>query len=310
MTAERTGGKASRVRVEVDGRELELSNLDKVLYPSAGFTKGEVIDYYTRVAPVLLPHLRDRPLTRIRYPNGVDAPSFFEKNAPAGTPDWVRLERLPAPGSTKGREKLDYVVADDLPTLVWLANLAALELHTPQWRVGESPDMLVVDLDPGAPAGLPECSAVAVLMRNRLADDGIVSYPKTSGKKGMQLCCPIAGTQPADLVSAYAKRIAEELENAEPKLIISKMAKRLRPGKIFIDWSQNNAAKTTVTPYSLRAQATPTVSTPLTWSEVEEAGGGIPSTVRQFTSAEVLSRIDEYGDLMADLIDGGPEVPM
>ncbi|GAB3154858.1 hypothetical protein GCM10027290_49980 [Micromonospora sonneratiae] len=309
MTAERTGSSTSRVRVEVDGRELELSNLDKVLYPGVGFTKGEVIDYYTRASEVLLPHLRDRPLTRIRYPNGVDAPSFFEKNAPAGTPDWVRLERLPAPGSTKGREKLDYVVADDLPTLVWLANLAALELHTPQWRVGEPPDLLVVDLDPGSPAALPECSVVAVRMRDRLADDGIASYPKTSGKKGMQLCCPVAGTQSADLVSAYAKRIAEELEHDDPKLVTSKMAKRLRPGKVFIDWSQNNAAKTTVAPYSLRAQATPTVSTPLTWPEVEEAADGIPGVVRQFSSAEVLARIEEYGDLMADLIDGGPELP-
>lgn len=298
-----------RVLVEVDGRELELSNLDKVLYPATGFTKGEVIDYYSRVAPVLLPHIRDRPLTRIRYPNGVDGQSFFEKNAPAGTPDWVRLERLPAPGSLKGRETVDYVVADDLPTLVWLANLAALELHTPQWKIGAHPDLLVVDLDPGAPAGLPECCGVAVLMRDRLADDGIAAYPKTSGKKGMQLSCPIAGTQPADEVSAYARRIAEELEKAAPKSITSKMAKRLRPGKIFIDWSQNNAAKTTVAPYSLRAQPAPTVSAPLTWSEVEAAVVGQAGGVRQWGAAEVLPRIDEYGDLLADLLDSGPELP-
>ncbi|MEV4760849.1 non-homologous end-joining DNA ligase [Micromonospora sp. NPDC049559] len=301
---------ADRIRVEVEDRALELSNLDKVLYPEAGFTKGEVIDYYTRVAPVLLPHLRDRPLTRIRYPNGVDGPFFFEKNAPASTPDWVRLERLPAPGSSKGREMLDYVVADDLPTLVWLANLAALELHTPQWRVGEHPDMLVVDLDPGAPAGLPECCGVAIRMRDRLAEDGIASYPKTSGKKGMQLCCPIAGGQPAEVVSAYAKRVAEELERAEPKGITSKMAKRLRPGKVFIDWSQNSAAKTTVTPYSLRAQASPTVSTPLTWAEVEAAvSTRRRRPVRQCTAAEALARVEKHGDLMADLLAGGPEVP-
>jgi bifunctional non-homologous end joining protein LigD len=292
-----------RIRVEVDGRSLELSNLDKVLYPAAGFTKGEVIDYYTRIAPALLPHLRDRALTRIRFPNGVDGASFFEKNAPAGTPDWVRLERLPVPGSTKSREMLDYVVADDLPTLVWLANLAALELHTPQWRVGADPDLMVVDLDPGAPAGLRECCAVAVLMRDRLADDGVDAYPKTSGKKGMQLSCPIAGTQSAEEVSGYAKRIAEELERANPKWITSKMAKRLRPGKVFIDWSQNSATKTTVAPYSLRAQPTPTVSTPLTWDEVESGAA------RAFAPDEVLTRIDEYGDLLEPLLTPGPELP-
>jgi bifunctional non-homologous end joining protein LigD len=292
-----------RIRVEVDGRNLELSNLDKVLYPAAGFTKGEIIDYYTRIAPVLLPHLRDRALTRIRFPNGVDGVSFFEKNAPAGTPDWVRLERLPVPGSTKSREMLDYVVADDLPTLVWLANLAALELHTPQWRVGADPDLMVVDLDPGAPAGLRECCAVAVLMRDRLADDGLDAYPKTSGKKGMQLSCPIAGTQSAEEVSGYAKRIAEELERGNGKWITSKMAKRLRPGKVFIDWSQNSATKTTVAPYSLRAQPTPTVSTPLTWDEVEA------SAARAFTSDEVLDRIEEHGDLLEPLLTPGPELP-
>lgn len=300
---------ADRLRVEVEGHPLELSNLDKVLYPAAGFTKGEVIDYYTRVAPVLLPHLRDRALTRIRFPNGVDQKSFFEKNAPAATPDWVRVETLPAPGSTKGRETIDYVVADDLPTLVWLANLAALELHTPQWKIGEHPDMMVVDLDPGAPAGLRECCQVAVLMRDRLADDGIDSYPKTSGKKGMQLCCPIAGAQSADDVSTYAKRIAQELERAHPKLIVSKMAKNLRQGKVFIDWSQNNAAKTTVAPYSLRAQPMPSVSTPLTWDEVEAGAAGKRPATRPYIAAEVLKRVDKQGDLLAPLLDGGPELP-
>ncbi|MEE6261370.1 non-homologous end-joining DNA ligase [Plantactinospora sonchi] len=297
------------VRVEVDGRDLELSNLDKVLYPASGFTKGEVIDYYTRISNALLPHLRNRPLTRIRYPNGVDGNSFFEKNAPAGTPDWVRLETLPAPGSTKGREMLDYVVCDDLPTLVWLANLAALELHTPQWQVGADPDLMVMDLDPGAPAGLVECCGVALLLRERLAADGIASYPKTSGKKGMQLCCPVSGRQSADVVSGYAHRVAEELAREAPKLITAQMAKRLRPGKIFIDWSQNNAAKTTVTAYSLRAQPNPSVSTPVTWAEVEAAADGEAGAVRQFPAAEVLDRIEEYGDLLIDLLDHGPELP-
>jgi bifunctional non-homologous end joining protein LigD len=299
---------SQRIRVEVDGRELELSNLDKVLYPASGFTKGEVIDYYTRVAPAILPHLEDRALTRIRFPNGVDGNSFFEKNAPGGTPRWVRLATLPVPGSSKDRETIDFVVCDDLATLVWVANMAGLELHTPQWRIGKAkpepkPDMMVVDLDPGAPAGLAECAEVAVLMRDRLADDGIDSYPKTSGKKGMQLCCPVSGLQTSDVVSGYAKRIAEELERANPKLVTSKMAKKLRPGKVFIDWSQNNAAKTTVTPYSLRAQPTPTASTPLTWEEVEEGA------VRQFGSAEVLDRIEQYGDLLAPLLKKGPKVP-
>lgn len=297
---------ADRILVQIDGQKLELSNLDKVLYPAAGFTKGEVIDYYTRVAGVLLDHTRDRALTRIRYPNGVNGLFFFEKNAPGGTPSWVRVERLPSPGSGSGREELDYVVADDLPTLVWLANLAALELHTPQWKVGSSgPDLLVVDLDPGAPAGLKECCAVALRMRDRLASDGLDAYPKTSGKKGMQLVCPIAATQAADIVADYAHRIAAELEKEDPRHVTSKMAKKLRPGKVFIDWSQNNAAKTTVTPYSLRAQPSPTVSTPLTWDEV--AAGGVVATA--FTPSVVLERIDEYGDLFAPLCDGGPEVP-
>jgi bifunctional non-homologous end joining protein LigD len=294
---------AERIRVSVGGHSIELSNLDKVLYPASGFTKAEVIDYYTRVAPALLPHLRDRALTRIRFPDGVGGGSFFEKNAPAGTPDWVRRETLPVPGSSTGRETLDYVVVDDLPTLVWLANLAALELHVHQWRVGAVPDLLVVDLDPGAPAGLAECAEVALLLRERLAADGLTAYPKTSGKKGMQLYCPIAATRPADEVSGYAKRIAEELVRQRPKQITAQMAKRLRPGKVFIDWSQNNAAKTTVAPYSLRAEPTPSVSTPLTWAEVE--GGG----ALRFTPAEVLARVDAHGDLLADLLNEGPEIP-
>ncbi|MBO3740762.1 non-homologous end-joining DNA ligase [Actinoplanes flavus] len=297
-----------RFLVHIEGRDLELSNLDKVMYPSAGFTKGEVIDYYTRVAPVLLPHLRNRAVTRIRYPNGVDEAHFFEKNKPGGTPDWVRVATLPVPGSTKSRETIDYVVVDDLPTLVWLANLAAIELHTPQWRIGADPDLLVVDLDPGAPAGLRECCAVAMLMRDRLAADGIDAHPKTSGKKGMQLCCPISGTQSADVVSGYAKKVAEELAKMVPGSITAKMAKQLRPGKIFIDWSQNNAFKTTVAPYSLRAGATPTASTPLTWDEVMAmATEEIPSW--QCGATETLQRVEEHGDLLAAMLQPGPIVP-
>jgi bifunctional non-homologous end joining protein LigD len=298
-----------RFGVSIEGHDLELSNLDKVMYPAAGFTKGEVIDYYTRIAPVMLPHLADRAVTRIRYPNGVDGAHFFEKNKPGGTPDWVRLATLPVPGSTKSRETIDFVVVDELATLVWLANLAALELHTPQWKIDADPDLLVVDLDPGAPAALRECCAVAVLMRDRLAEDGVTAYPKTSGKKGMQLCCPISGTQPAEIVSGYAKRVAEELAAMVPGSITAKMAKAIRPGKVFIDWSQNNAAKTTVTPYSLRAQEQPTTSTPLTWDEVEGiATGSAPA--RQYLAGEVLDRVEEHGDLLEDLLRPGPELPV
>jgi bifunctional non-homologous end joining protein LigD len=297
-----------RLPIAVDGRDLELSNLDKVMYPAAGFTKGEVIDYYTRIAPVMLPHLADRAVTRIRFPNGVDGVHFFEKNKPGGTPDWVRLETLPVPGSTKSRETIDFVVVDELATLVWLANLAALELHTPQWKIGADPDLLVVDLDPGAPAGLRECSAVAVLMRDRLAEDGVAAYPKTSGKKGMQLCCPISGTQNAEVVSAYAKKVAEELAAMVPGSITAKMAKAIRPGKVFIDWSQNAAAKTTVTPYSLRAQETPTASTPLTWEEVEAVATG-DVEARQYRAEEVLERVEEHGDLLGALLEKGPVLP-
>ncbi len=298
----------ARFAVQIEGCDLELSNLDKVMYPEAGFTKGEVIDYYTRMAPVLLPHLRDRALTRIRYPNGVDGAHFFEKNAPAGTPEWVHLETLPVPGSTKSRETIDFVVVDDLATLVWAANLASLELHTPQWRIGRDPDLMVVDLDPGAPAGLKECCGVAVLMRDRLAGDGIDAYPKTSGKKGMQLCCPISGEQDAEHVSRYAKKVAGELAAMVPKSITAKMAKNLRPGKVFIDWSQNNAAKTTVAPYSLRAQPMPTASTPLTWDEVEAIAMG-SEKARQYDAREVLERVDEHGDLLAGLLTPGPRLP-
>jgi bifunctional non-homologous end joining protein LigD len=295
---------SERISVVVDGQTLELSNLDKVLYPAVGFTKGEVIHYYSQIAGILIPHLADRPLTRIRYPNGVHKQGFFEKNVPGGLPSWVRHEMLPTPGSSTGRETLDFVVVDGLASLVWLANLAALELHVPQWKVGSGgPDLIVIDLDPGPSAGLAECAEAALLLRDRLAVDGLALLPKTSGKKGMQLMAPIAATQPSDVVSAYAQRVAQELERAHPKLVVSRMTKALRPGKVFIDWSQNAAAKTTVAPYSLRAEPVPSASTPLTWAEVE-AG-----SVRAFRSDEVLERIENFGDLLAPLLTLGPEVP-
>ncbi|GAA1559397.1 non-homologous end-joining DNA ligase [Dactylosporangium maewongense] len=280
-----------KVRVEVEGRHLDLTNLDKVLYPQVGYTKGEIIDYYTRIAPVLLPHLAGRPLTRIRYPNGVDGISFFEKNAPAGTPDWVRTVRLPVPGSSRGRETIDFIVVEELATLVWLANLAALELHTPQWRVAAdgsplNPDLLVIDLDPGPPATLADCYEVALLVRDRLAADGLEPAAKTSGRKGMQLTAELSGEETADEISAYVKDVAEELARLRPDLIVARMAKQLRPGKVFIDWSQNNAFKTTVAPFSLRAGALPTVSAPLTWDEVAEG----TLTIADLTPSVVLDR--------------------
>jgi bifunctional non-homologous end joining protein LigD len=295
------GGAAAKVTVEVDGHRLTLSNLGKVLYPQAKFHKGEVVDYYTRVAPVLLPHLADRPLTVKRYPNGVDEHFFFEKNAPRGTPSWVRTLTLPVPGSTKNRETIDFVVVEELPTLVWLANLAALELHVPQWRVprrARKPrtDTLVFDLDPGPPATIAECCEVAVALRALLEEDGFTPFPKTSGSKGMQVSAPIEVDDP-ELPSRYAHQLARRLEAEMPKLVVSRMARDLRPRKVFVDWSQNNAAKTTVAPYSLRAKPTPTASTPLTWDEVE-AGGEL-----SFTAAEVLDRVEQYGDLWAGVLD-------
>jgi len=294
----------SPVPVTVEGRRLRLSNLDKVLYPEVGFAKGEVIDYYTRVAPVLLPHLAGRPLTVKRYPNGVEGAFFFEKNAPRGTPDWVRTARLPAPGSSKDRDEIDYVVVDELATLVWLANLAALELHTPQWRVGprggaRAADQLVLDLDPGPPATVAECCAVALLLRDLLVADGLAPVAKTSGSKGLQLYAAVQES-PAQRTSDYARRLAQRLEQDRGDLVVSRMTKSLRPGKVLVDWSQNNAAKTTVSVYSLRARPQPTVSTPVSWDEVAEAAERRTRLV--FTADDVLARVDEHGDLFAPLL--------
>jgi bifunctional non-homologous end joining protein LigD len=294
----------SPVTVEVSGRRLRLSNLDKVLYPEPGFTKGEVIDYYTRIAPVLLPHLADRPLTVKRYPNGVDGPFFFEKNAPRGAPEWVRTARLPVPGSTKNRDEISYVIVDDLPTLVWLANLAALELHTPQWTVGprggiRGADQLVLDLDPGPPASIVECCQVALLLRELLVADGLTPLPKTSGSKGLQVYAALAET-PAERTAEYALRLARQLEEERPQLVVSRMTKSLRPGKVLVDWSQNNAAKTTVSVYSLRARQLPTVSTPVTWDEVTAAAKSRDRL--SFVADDVLARVAADGDLFAPLL--------
>jgi bifunctional non-homologous end joining protein LigD len=295
--------RSEKVTVDVDGRRLTLSNLTKLLYPQAGFHKGEVIEYYSRIAPVLLPHLADRPLTVKRYPNGVAEQFFFEKNAPRGTPPWVRTVTLPAPGSTKDRDTIDYVVVEQLPTLVWLANLAALELHVPQWRVprrARKPrtDIVVFDLDPGPPATIAQCCEVAVELRAILEADGLSPVAKTSGSKGMQVSAPVSVTDP-ELTSQYAHAVARRLEHQMPELVVSRMAKTLRPDKVFVDWSQNNPAKTTVAPYSLRAKPAPTVSTPLRWAEVERGGE------LSFTATEVLDRVARYGDLFAVVLDDG-----
>jgi bifunctional non-homologous end joining protein LigD len=294
---------SSKVAVDVDGRQVVLSNLEKVLYPDVGFTKAQVIDYYTRISPVLLPHLADRALTRKRYPDGVEGQVFFEKNAPRGTPDWVRTERLPSPGSSKGREMIDYVVVDDLATLVWTANLASLELHTHMWRVADSaqapPDMIVFDLDPGPPASIVECCAVARLLRPLLKDDGLSPVAKTSGSKGMQLYARADAFSSAEETSAYAKGLAQRLEKDHPDRVVHRMTKALRPGKVLVDWSQNSAAKTTVSVYSLRARPQPSVSTPVTWDEVEACTA--PEDL-VFLSDDVLARVEEHGDLFAPLL--------
>jgi bifunctional non-homologous end joining protein LigD len=300
-----------RVTVTVEDRTLTLSNLHKVLYPETGFTKGEVIDYYTRIAPVLLPHIDARPLTLKRYPDGVAGKSFFEKNAPSHAPEWVRKVRLPTPGSTKDRETIDFVVADELPSVVWAANLAALELHVPMWRVGprgkvHSPDLLVFDLDPGPPATIVECCEVALLLRERLSADGLSAYPKTSGSKGMQLYVPLDATTPWEDVSAYAKLLARELTESRQDLVVWQMKKDLRGGKVLVDWSQNNSAKTTVAVYSLRARETPTASTPISWEEVE---GCRRAEDLRFTAPEVLDRVTHLGDLFAPVLTGSGKIP-
>jgi bifunctional non-homologous end joining protein LigD len=305
-----------KVAVEVEGRQLTLSNLDKVLYPEVGFTKAEVIDYYTRIAPYLLPHVSNRPLTFKRYPDGVEGKFFFEKNAPSHAPDWVPRVTLPSPGSTKNRTTINYAVMNDLPTLVWAANLAALEFHVPMWRVNlrarsantrtRNPDLLVFDLDPGPPATIVECCEVAQHVRDVLDGDGLSSYPKTSGSKGLQLYVPLDAKRPWEDVHSYARELAQRLEKEHPELVVWNMKKELRTGKVLVDWSQNNSAKTTIAVYSLRARPAPTVSTPVTWDEVEACAD--PDDLR-FTSADVLARVEELGDLFAPCLDGGQQLP-
>ncbi|GAB3291067.1 non-homologous end-joining DNA ligase [Parasphingorhabdus pacifica] len=292
---------SSRTTVDVSGQRLRLSNLDKVLYPEAGFTKGDVIDYYRQVAPALLPRLRDRAATLIRFPDGVGRDSFFEKDVSRHAPDWLRTVALRSGADGSGSSTNHHVVIADLPTLVWTANLAALELHVPQWTVGprgarHTPDLLVFDLDPGEPATIVECCRTAEWLYRLLRTDGLRPYAKTSGSKGLQLYCPVR-TSSSERTSAYAKDLAQHLSDEHPDQVLAKMARAARKGKVFIDWSQNNPAKTTVAAYSLRARSHPTVSTPITWDEVRSCER--PEDLR-FTSTEVLRRLAK-GDLLDDL---------
>jgi bifunctional non-homologous end joining protein LigD len=301
-----------KVAVQVDGRTLTLTNLAKVLYPAVGFTKAEVLAYYQQVAPVLLPHIADRPLTLKRYPDGVDGEAFFAKHAPAHRPDWVRTVRVNSRSSRARGEIVTYLVVNDLPSLIWVANLAGLELHTPMWRLPPAwevpdgperePDLLVFDLDPGQPATIVECCQVALDLRPLLQADGLEPLAKTSGGKGMQLYAGIDGMT-ADQASDLARSYAERLERDRPKFVTSRMTKALRTGKVFIDWSQNNGKKTTVAPYSLRARQFPTVSTPVSWDEVKACRQ--PQDLF-FTAEVALDRVAERGDLFAPLLTKGP----
>ncbi|WP_114907360.1 non-homologous end-joining DNA ligase [Ornithinimicrobium murale] len=265
--------------VHVAGRTLRVSSLDKVLYPATGTTKGEVLNYYVQVADRLLPELAGRPVTRIRWPHGVGGESFFEKNVPSGVPDWLPRVTITGHGSRSGRATVTYPLVTDLAALVYLVNLGSLELHVPQWRVDEAgapqpPDRLVIDLDPGPGAGLTECARVALLVQQRLSSVGLECRPVTSGSKGMQLYAELDGARSSDEVSAVTKALAQQLTEQHPDLVLWQMTKAKRSGKIFLDWSQNNAAKTTICPLSMRGREQPNVAAPRSWQEIEEAAAG------------------------------------
>jgi len=299
---------AQRLEVEIGDRRLSLSNLGKVLYPEAGFTKGQVIDYYTRIAPAVLPHLRGRPLTLKRYPNGVDKPFFYEKQCPSHRPDWIQTAGIWSGHSSR---TINYCLANDLPTLVWLANLADLELHTSLALAEEPrrPTLVAFDLDPGPPATIVECAQVALRLREVFAHFGLQGFPKTSGSKGMQVYVPLNVPTTYRQTKGFSQAVAQLLERRHRDLVVSEMRKDLRPGKVFVDWSQNDEHKTTVAAYSLRAKERPTVSTPLRWEEVEAViESGDPDEL-SFTSADVLERVAEHGDLFAGVEELEQELP-
>jgi bifunctional non-homologous end joining protein LigD len=290
---------SSTTTVEIDGRQLKLSNLDKVLYPATGFTKSEVIDYYARIASVMVEHVGDRGVTLRRFPNGVDATSFFEKRCPSHRPEWVPV--CLGPGDSGG--PIDYCRLDSRPALVWSANMAALEIHAPMARCDdiEAPTMVVFDLDPGEPADIHDCCEVAVWIADSLEPLGLQTVPKTSGSKGLQLYLPV--NRPGlthEQASSFAQTVARALENHHGDRVTSNMNKRFRTGRVFIDWSQNSRHKTTVAPYSLRARPHPTVSTPVSWDEVDACAAGDADLV--FEAAEVLARVEADGDLFADTL--------
>jgi bifunctional non-homologous end joining protein LigD len=282
--------------VEVDGRTLTLSNLTKVLYPHAAFTKAQVIDYYRRIAPVMLPHLRDRPLTLKRYPNGVDGMNFFEKNATKAKPEWVKT--VPIFGYGRG-DHLHFILCNDTPTLVFVANLAALELHPSLSRAPQllRPTDVVFDLDPGPPADLATCCKAALVVRKALDALGLTAFAKTSGSKGMQLYVPLNTEATYEDTKGFARAIAETLEATMPDLFVSEMSKSLRDGKIFVDWSQNDFTKTTIAVYSLRARERPRVSMPITWDEVEAAAASGDASALVFEAPAALERVEKQGDL-------------
>jgi bifunctional non-homologous end joining protein LigD len=296
------------VTTVVDGRRLQLSNLDKVMYPATETTKGEVLNYYARVAGLLLPHLADRPVTRIRWPHGTDGPSFFEKNLPSGAPSWLHFVAVATTGSRSqsGNDTIRYPVIRDTADLTYLVNLASLELHVPQWRFDAggrpgNPDRLVIDLDPGTSAGLHDCALLAVLVRERLERIGLATAPVTSGSKGMQLYAALPGEQDSDTIRDIAREIAQDLTRLRPELVVWKMTKSLRPGKVLLDWSQNIAAKTTITPYSLRGKDAPYVAAPRTWAEVEH-GAEDRDGLRQLGMDDVLARVARDGDIFASAL--------
>ena len=296
------------VEVEVGGQALRLSNLDKVLYPRAGFTKAQVIDYYTRVAPAVLPHLRGRPLTLKRYPNGVEAGHFYEKECPSHRPEWVRTE----PIAIRSEDRtVNFCLAEDLPTLVWLANLADLELHTSLSLAVliERPTILAFDLDPGPPASILECARVALALRELLEPLGLEGWAKTSGSKGLQVYFPLNTETSYEQTKPFALAVAQLLERRHPELVVSSMRKDLRTGKVLVDWSQNDQHKTTVCVYSLRARERPTVSAPVTWEEVESALEAGERARLEFDSEAVLERIDAHGDLFAPVLERRQTLP-
>jgi bifunctional non-homologous end joining protein LigD len=306
-----------RVQTEVDGRQLSLSNLEKVLYPEAGFTKAAMLDYYARIAAVMLPHLERRPLTIRRYPDGVAGPSFFAKNVPPGAPPWLQTVTVPstsrrtASGTSSAAGAVTHIVCADRPTLIWAANLAALEFHVPLWRIGGRgrmpgrPDHLVFDLDPGPGTSIVECARIATWLAERLASfDVDPPLAKTSGSKGMQLYARLRRAVDWPTARDQAHDLAVEIAADHPELVVTNMRKDLRSGRVLIDWSQNHPAKTTVAAYSLRARPTPTVSTPITWDEVSEcAQRGDPGSL-QFEAGQVLDRVERDGDLFAALVTG------